>query len=376
MKLSSLLLYLFKACLLTFSLQAALSLAQEKEILIGQTADFSGPQVSAVKEMTDAAKAYFDKINKKGGVNGRKIKLISLDDGFDPKRTAANGLALAEKNVLVIALGRGGANAQALMPIAEENKLPVIGFVAGTQIMHTPPQRYFFNLRPPFQLEAKRAVAQLLVQGVKTIAVVRTDDAFGKDAVVGVHDGLKANKLEAAADVTIPRGDAKVDDAVKKLVAANPGAVIGICIPKVCALIVNGLRAAGFSGQFLSLSSTSSSAYVAALGSDARGVIVTQVFPAPDSVATKASNNFQLLADEYKLAKTYTSMEGYINAVVVVEAIKRAGKNPTRESIVKAAESFNPLDLGGFTVTFSATDRTGSEMVDLTIIGKDGRFVR
>ena len=347
------------------------------DLLIGQTVDQSGPQKAPVKEMTDAARAYFEKVNKAGGIDGHKIVLISIDDGYDPKRsvTAATEL-ITQKNVLMLALGRGTANAEAVMKVAMSTKTPVVGYVGGSLILHTPPKRYFFNLRPPYRVEAERAIGQLVAQGASRIATVYTDDAFGKDAVEGFYEGLKANKLVAAAITTIPRGDVKVDEAVAKIVASKADSVVGICIPKPCSMVVKGLRAAGYTGRFLSLSNTSSSTYVKELGSAARGVIVTQVFPAPDSVAIAMSNEFQKLANEYKFEKSYASMEGYVNARVVVEAIRRAGPTPSREGIVKALESMRNFDLGGFVIGFGPDDRTGSSEVNLTIIGRDGRFMR
>lgn len=347
------------------------------EILIGQTADASGIQATAVKEMTDAGLAYFDKLNKEGGIDGRKIKLISLDDKFDPKLSAANATQLmVEKGVLALAFGRGTANGEAIIPIAMEHQVPVVGHVGGSAIFHTPPHRYFFNLRPPYKLEVERAIGQLAAQGASKISAVYTDDAFGKDAIEGFKAGMKTVKLEAGAVVSIPRGDAKIDDAVKSMMAAKADAIIGLCVPKPCATLVKGLRAAGYTGRFLSLSNTSSNTYVKELGDAARGVIVTQVFPAPDSAATAVSNNFQKLATEYKLPLTYAAMEGYVNARVLVEAIKRSGPKPTREGLVAALENMRKFDLGGYIISFSPTDRTGSDIVDLTIIGKDGRFMR
>ena len=366
------------ATLITATCLSTTAFAQTRgDIVIGQPADLTGPQKASVKEMTDAARAYFDKINKAGGIDGRKLVLRSVDDGFDPKRsvTAANAL-IAQKNVLALALGRGTANAEAVMKVADDAKVPVVGYVGGSLLLHSPPKRYFFNLRPPYRVEAERAIGQLVAQGASRIATVYTDDAFGKDAVEGFYEGLKANKLEAATIATIPRGEAKVEDAVAKVMASKADAVVGICIVKSCSLVAKGLRAAGYTGKFLSLSNTSSSTYVKELGDVARGIIVTQVFPAPDSVAIALSNDFQKLADEYKFEKSYTSMEGYVNARVLVEAIKRAGPNPTREGLVKALESMHKFDLGGFVISYGPEDRSGSTLVNLTIIGRNGRFMR
>ena len=123
-------------------------------LVIGQTADFSGPQASPVKETTLAAKAYFDQVNRAGGVNGRRIELLSVDDGFDPKRTVANAQALiAEKHVLALMLSRGTANAEALIPVTRASKIMVFAPVGGSELMHRPVNHYLFNIRPMHRLQ-------------------------------------------------------------------------------------------------------------------------------------------------------------------------------------------------------------------------------
>jgi branched-chain amino acid transport system substrate-binding protein len=347
------------------------------DILIGQTADFSGPLAGNVKEGTQAVRAYFDKVNKSGGINGRKLVLESLDDGYDPNKTISNAKTLIEgKAVLALTLGRGTANAEALMPLLLEKGVPMVGFAGGSVAMHTPPNRYLFNLRPPYRAEAERAVGQLIAQGIGSIAAVYTDDAFGKDGVLGVEEGMKANNLKLTDTIALERGSIKVDVAVQKIVATKPGAVIAICTVKPCVALRKGLREAGYYGSFLTLSNVSSAGFIKELGDSGRGVIVTQVFPAPESGALAVSVDFQKLADEYKFAKSYTAMEGYVYARVLVEAIRRTGSSLTSETLVKTLESGKKFDLGGFAVSFTPGNRTGSNTVDLTIVTKDGRFMR
>jgi len=134
---------------------------------------------------------------------------------------------------------------------------------------------------------------------------------------------------------------------------------------------IKGLLAAGYLGSFLTLSNTSSSVFVKELGDAARGVIVTQVFPAPDT-----SSDFQKLAAEYNLSKSYTAMEGYVYARVLVEAIRRTGPRLSRQSLTETLESGKKFDLGGYVISFDPRNRTGSTAVDLTMITKNGRFMR
>ncbi|MGZ5036237.1 MAG: ABC transporter substrate-binding protein [Usitatibacter sp.] len=345
-------------------------------LLIGQTADFSGPQASAVKETTLAAMAYFDQVNKQGGVNGRRIVLESLDDGFDPKRTVANATALiTERHVLALMLSRGTANAEALIPVTRTYKVMAFAPVGGSELMHRPVDHYLFNIRPMHRLEAQKAVEQLTAQGLRRIAVAYVDDALGNDGIKGALAGLKERNLEAVALTPIPRGEPKVEAAVEKLIAANPDAVLGICIAKSCAALVKRLRERGSLAQFLSLSNTSSSGYVKDLGENARGVIVTQVYPYPFSDVPTVSKEFRRLAADYNLAISYSAMEGFIAAKVMTEALRRAGANPTSQSLIATMEKLD-YDVGGFTIGFNGHGRTGSEFMELTMISKNGKFIR
>ena len=347
------------------------------EIVLGQTADFSGPQAALVKETTAAAKAYFDKINSQGGVAGRKIVLTSLDDGYDVKRTVENATKLIdEKQVFALMLPRGTANAEALLPLLTDRRVPLLGPVGGSKALHEPPNRYLFNIRPQYRTEAERIVGQLTAQGITKIGIVYTDDAFGKDALQGAIDGLKTRKLEPTGLVSIERGSVNVDAAVKLIGKGEPSAIIGLCIAKPCVALVKGLRKAGIMSTFVSLSNTSAPSYISDLGDDSRGVMVSQVFPFPESTVIAVSREFGQLADAAKLPKNYSSMEGFIAAKIMVEAIKRAGKDPTRESMVAALESFKQLDLGGFVIGFGPKDRTGNDFVELTMVGKHGKFIR
>ena len=346
-------------------------------LLIGQTADFSGPQSSAVKETTEAAKAYFDMVNRNGGVNGRKIVLESVDDGFDPKRTVANATQLiTQRKVLALMLSRGTANAEALIPVTRTYKTMVFAPVGGSELMHRPADHYLFNIRPMHRLEAEKAILQLSSQGLRRIAVAYVNDALGNDGIKGALAGLKTAGLEPVALAPIPRGEPKVEEAVEVLVKAKPDAIVGICIAKSCAALVKQLRARGSLAQFVSLSNTSSAGYVKDLAQDARGVIVTQVYPYPFSDVPTVSKEFRQLAAEYKLAQSYSALEGFIAGKVMTEALRRAGPNPTPQSLIAAMEKMDRYDVGGFTINFAGHGRTGSEFMELTMISKNGRFIR
>lgn len=348
----------------------------ESQIVLGQSAVFSGPAADLGTEMRNGALAYFNHVNSQGGVNGRKIVLESMDDGFEPKRSVENAKKLIdEKHVLALFLFRGTANAEALMPVVLEKKTPMFAGVGSSHKMHDPMNRYMFNLRAPVQTEVGSIVGQLASQGITDVAVIYTDDGFGKDALEGANKAFEKLKLKPRAVASIPRGQTEVDAAVNRILETAPSATLGFCIPKICATIVRKLRERGSLTQFFSLSNTSSGAYVKELGPYARGVVVTQVMPYPFDAREAVGRDFQVFAKEAGIKPEYTAMEGYLSARIMTEALRRAGKNPTRESLVEAFESLK-LDVGGFRVAYSPTNRTGSEFVDLTMISKGGKFIR
>ncbi len=348
----------------------------DTQIVLGQSAALSGPAQELGKDMQLGATIYFNQVNAQGGVNGRKIVLESMDDGFEPKRSVENAKKLIdEKNVLALFLFRGTANAEALMPVIAEKRTPMFAGVGSSIKMHEPMNRYMFNLRAPVQVEVRSVVAQLASQGIKDVAVIYTDDGFGKDALDGANKAFAKYDIKPRAVASIPRGQTNVDGAVDEVAKAAPSATLGFCIPKICADIVKKLRAKGSLTQFFSLSNTSSGAYVKELGEYGRGVVVTQVMPYPFDARDPIGRGFQQFAREAKLPETYTAMEGYLSARIMTEALRRAGRNPTRESLVQAFESMQ-LNLGGFNVGYSPKTRTGSEFVDLTMISKGGKFIR
>jgi ABC-type branched-subunit amino acid transport system substrate-binding protein len=197
-------------------------------------------------------------------------------------------------------------------------------------------------------------VSQLASQGNKDVGVVYTDDGFGKDALEGARKAFDKYQIKPRVVASIPRGQTEVDAAVAEILKTSPASTLGFCIPKICAAIVKKLRAKGSLTQFYSLSNTSSGAF------DAREPI---------------GREFQKFARDNKIKESYAAMEGYLSARIMTEALKRAGKNPTRESLVAAFESLH-LDLGGFAVGFTPSSRTGSDFVDLTMISKNGKFIR
>ncbi|MGD9832606.1 MAG: ABC transporter substrate-binding protein [Piscinibacter sp.] len=348
------------------------------QIVVGQTAGFSGPVAAGVKEISDGAKLYLDSVNAQGGVNGQKIEVVAMDDKFDPKLAAENAKALiTEKNVSALFLTRGTPHTQAIMPLLEQYKVPLVAPSTGAMVLHKPVNPWVFNVRATYQREAERAVQHLSLIGIERIGVIHVEDSFGADLLEGAKKGFAA---VAKNPVFIEKYDrAKWDfSKIAPLVAgADVQAVLFIGSGNAVADGIEAIRKAGSRAQMVTFSNNASGGFIKSLKENARGVIVTQVFPYERSLSAPIVKEAHDLAVAKGLEGVSPAMlEGFAAAKVLVAALRRAGPSPSRLKIQQALETMNKVDIGGLEVSFSANDHTGLEFVDLSIIGPNGKFRR
>jgi ABC-type branched-subunit amino acid transport system substrate-binding protein len=357
---------------------AALMGSAQAQILIGQTAGFSGAVAAGVKETTDGAKLYIDSVNARGGVHGQKIELVSLDDKFDPKLAAENARKLIEEqNVLALFLTRGTPHTEGIIPLLDKHGVPLIAPSTGAMVLHQPVRKHIFNVRATYQREAEKAVAHLTSMGISRIAVVLADDSFGADGLAGAQKGLAAANLNAVVLERFNRAKPDFGPITPKIVKAHTQAVVMVASGQAVVDGVKAFRAAGSSAQVVTLSNNASGGFIKSLGDNARGVIVTQVFPNERSIAYAMVKEAQELVRARQSSELSPAMlEGYAAAKVLVEALRRAGPKPSRDKIQAALEGIRKFDLGGLEVTFTPADHTGLDFADLSIIGSDGKFKR
>lgn len=357
-------------------LLAVLSATAQAQILIGQTAGFSGPVAAGVKETTDGARLYLDSVNAKGGVNGQKIELVSLDDKFDPKLAADNARKLIEEhNVVALFLTRGTPHAEAIIPLLDKYGVPLIGPSTGAMTLHQPIKKRVFNVRATYQREAEKAITHLATIGVNKIAVVYVDDSFGADGLAGAQKGLAAARL---TPVVLEKFDrAKPDFSSIAPAIAKSGAQTVMMIASGSAVVdgIKALRAAGSKAQIVTLSNNASGGFIKSLGDSARGVIVTQVFPHSIGYALVKEATDMARAKNIKDVSP-AMLEGFASAKVLVEALRRTGGKPSRDRIQSALEGLRKFDIGGLEVSYSTDDHTGLDFADLSIISSDGKFRR
>lgn len=352
--------------------------AASAQILIGQTSGFSGPVAAGVKEITDGARLYIDATNARGGVNGQLIELISLDDKFDPKLAGANAKTLiVEKNVAALFLSRGTPHTQAIMPLLSEYKVPLIAPSTGAMALHQPVHPWLFNVRATYQREAERAVQHLSLIGIDRIGIVHVDDSFGADLLEGARRGFAAAGKNPVFIEKYNREKWDFSKIAPLVASSGVQALLFIGSGNAVADGIAAIRSAGSRAQIVTNSNNASGGFVKSLGANARGTIVTQVFPYERSLAAPIVKEAHDLATAKGLdGVTPAMLEGFAAAKVLVAGLKRAGPNPTRLKIQQALDGMNRLDIGGLEISFSPTDHTGLEFVDLSIIGQDGKFRR
>lgn len=369
-----------RRALTTWGLAALLALSTPAwaQLRIGQPSGFTGAVSAGVKENTEGAKLYLDAVNARGGVNGQKIELISVDDKFDPKVTLEVARELVTRqNVLALFLNRGTPHAQALLPLLEEFKVPLVGPSTGAMVLHDPVHPWVFNVRATYQREAAKAIEHLASVGIARIAVLETDDSFGADSAKGALAGFAKTGLTPVLQEKFPRNKPDFGELAPKVHQSNAQAVMIIGSAVNVANAVKAVRAAGSRAQIVTLSNNASEGFIKLMGEHARGVIVTQVFPNERSVA------YPLIKEALDLAKAKgmdgvspAMMEGFAAAKVLVEGLRRAGPNPTPVALRDALEGIRNLNLGGLSVSYSPTNHTGLDFADLSIVDATGKFRR
>ncbi len=357
---------------------AVFSQASTAQILVGQTAGFTGPVGAGVKETTDGAKLYIDAINAKGGVNGQKIELVSLDDKFDPKLAAENARKLIEEqNVVAMFLTRGTPHTEAIIPLLEKHNVALVGPSTGAMVLHQPVRKNIFNVRATYQREAEKAITHLSSMGISRIAIIYADDSFGADGVAGAQKGFTAAKLKPALLEKFDRSKPDFRPIAPRIAQANAQAVMMVASGGAVVDGIKALRAAGSNAQIVTLSNNASGGFVKSLGDLGRGVIVTQVFPYERSIAYPMVKEAQELAKAQGQNEVSPAMlEGFAAAKVLVEGLRRAGPKPGRDKVQTALEGIRKLDIGGLEVNYGPDDHTGLDFADLSIIGTDGKFKR
>lgn len=352
----------------------------DSAIRIGQSAVFSGPAKDFGVDYRAGIKLYFERVNKSGGIHGRRIELVSYDDAYEPAKTAANTAKLIDEDKVFALTGYvATGNLAAAMPLAEKAGVPMFAPLVGTSSFRAKTNRYLFHVRAGYDLELRKIISHLSTIGIHSIAVVYQDSAFGKSNLATCEE-LAADykvKVEKTFPLAIAAEDAKA--AVAGLAEAKPGAVVMIMAGRQVEVFMRDYRANGVGAPLytLSVGITDAAGSAKRLEGKLAGLVTASIVPPPQALRIPIVADYQRDRAEFgEKIDSYTALEGYIVARVMSEGLRRAGKALTRDSFIAGLESIGSTRFGEFPIEYGAKNHNGSTFVDLEMYTRDGQLRR
>jgi len=348
-------------------------------VVLGQSIALSGPFRELGNEYRLGAQMCFQEVNANGGVAGRQIKLLSLDDGYKTDQALANTRRLVETEGAFAIFGQFGTGITlASLALTTKQGIPLFAPYTGADALRDDNNPCLFHVRASYGQEMRQIVDHLFTTGVKDIAIAYQADTFGRSGLEGALNALKRHGAQPVVlgEMTIAPA-VEVEKAVQAIGAKRPSAVILSTSGKGAVAFIRRYRQAGAPTQFYGMSVVSSRELAADLGPAARGIVISQVVPAPWRTLAPIARDYQRLREQTgDMATGYGSMEGFIAARIFVEALRRAGRRLTREKLVAALEGLSDFDAGGFRVSYGPRKRSGSSLVEMSMLTSNGEFVR
>ena len=357
------------------------ALAQEagltaKTLTIGCSAATTGPLASSGLDIQRGTEAAMAQINARGGIHGRALQLLMMDDAYEPERTAANvRQMLAQGQVFALLSCFGTPNNQAILPLVEESGIPYVAPLSGAMSLRKG-TRNVFHVRASYTDEIVRLVQRLTGMGLKGIAVVYQDNAYGREMLDDATRALAAQGQKPALQVAVATDGKNLAGAVAQVAAARPAAVLLATAGTVSVGLVRGLRKSAPGVLLTGLSPTLPSDSLRQLGEDGSGIALSMVVPDPHRAKLQLVRDYQsaMLAQGHQ-EFTPGSLEAYVNTRVLAEGLERTGRDPQQVRLNAALGAIRNWNLGGFTVDYSGqTPFVGSRFLDLGVLGGSGRF--
>ncbi len=351
----------------------------ENSVLIGSCSALDGPASFLGRQTVMGASAYLHMVNDEGGVFGRKLQLQAFDDSYDPDKAPACFKRMTKEGVFALGFFVGTPTAKVYVPVAQADKVPVVGLFTGAQLLYEPLKHEVINVRASYYDETREQVDKLWELNIRKIGVIYQDDPFGKAVLDGVKLALQKHNAVPAALGTFVRGSVEIDAGLREVMAAHPQAVVVVGPYEPAAAIIRQAHVTGWKPQFLTVSFVGTEKLIKEAGPDAEGTIITQVMPPYDRTDYPTVAQYRKCLAKYSPGEppTFVSLEGFVDAMVLVEGLKRAGKEVTREKFISALESIHEMNAGlgpRLILNYSATDHKGFDSVYPTVV-KDGRPV-
>lgn len=350
----------------------------DDRIVFGQSAAFDGPAAALGLGMREGILAAFDEANAAGGVNGRRLELVSYDDGYEPEKAIANTKRLINENGVFALVGEVGTpTSNAAQPIATEAAVPFIGPFTGAAFLRDPSLGNVINIRGSYDQETEAWIEHLTTDlGVSRIAILYQDDTFGRAGLSGVTNAMERRGMKLVAEGTFERNTTAVKTALLAIRKADPEAVVMVGPYKPCAEFIKLARRLKLDAVFVNISFVGANALAKELGEDGKGVVVTQVVPFPEDTSLPLVAKYQkaLKAANPDAQIGFVSLEGYMVGRLVIEALGKVKDPVTRAGLLSTIKEVGTFDLGGIPLSFGPDDNQGMDQVFLTVIQADGSF--
>ena len=352
-----------------------------RSVTLGCSIALTGPLGQAGIEQVAGMKAAFAEVNQAGGVNGREIRLEVKDDAYVAARTLQNVTEMLDaQSVFALISPLGTANTAAIVPLIESKGIPTVGPVTGATSLRSPEARHVFFLRPTYREETQRLVKQVVDMGLKRIAVVYLDNPFGKEVLKDMSRALDEIKVERAGEYALAVDGKNGAELADKVAAERPGAVLLATTGTANTAFVQAFRPKAPGVPLAGLSVTVVSSELPKLAANTRGLALVQVFPDATSQKSVVVRKFQSSMKATGALPAYltsdSALEGWLNAQIMVEGLKNAGKEPTRERLRAGLAGIRSLSFGDFNIGFgSKAPYIGSDAIYLAIYADNGRRV-
>ena len=350
-------------------------------ILFGQSAAFTGPARELGINMRLGIQAAFAEINRAGGVHGRQLSLVSLDDTYEPEAAATNTRTLIREEGVFALIGEVGTpTSRSATPVAAGDNVPFVApFTGAAFLRDVDSWDNIINLRASYNDETEEMVKRFTEDlGIQRIGVLYQDDSFGRAGYNGALAALERRDMEPVSVGLYPRNTTAVKTALLDLSKGRPEGIIMVGAYAPIGEFILWARESKLvdDAKFIAISFVGSNALAEKLGSEGEGVYVTQVVPFPtDRTLPIVSSYLQALSEfDAEAVPGFVSFEGYLAGRLAIAGLERCGRNVSRSCFMDSLLDGGDMDLGGFPVSYSDNDNQGSDTVFLTVIGADGQY--
>ena len=350
----------------------------DQKIVFGQSAALTGPVSALGLGMRDGILAAFKEVNDSGGIARRQLTLVSYDDAYEPDHAIAHAQKLInDDRVFALIGGVGTPTSNAVLPLISNAQVPFIGPFTGASFLRFPFNRYTVNVRASYAQETEEWVERLTKDlGIRRIAVFYQDDSYGLSGLAGVMHALDKRGMHLVGEGSYKRNTVAIKEAAINISDSDPEAVIMIGAYKPCAAFIKLAKQLGIRAYFLNISFVGSEALAKELGSDANGVLVSQVLPSPYNPATPIAAAYQYAMQNYNGMTTYSfvSFEGYVTGRLTIEVLRHIPGDITREGFLNTLYNLQDIEINGLHLRYGESDNQGLDKIFLTALDKNGHF--